>query len=84
MDGVDIGKDLESFVADQVATGRFASSDAVLREGLRLLAAQERKRAELDAAIEIGLADATAGRLKPMDEVFDRLEAQLRAHEVGG
>ena len=84
MDGVDIGEDLESFVADQVATGRFASSDAVLREGLRLLEAQERKRADIDAAIEIGLAEAAAGRLKPMDDVFDRLEARLRGHKVGG
>jgi len=32
----------------------------------------------LDAAIDRGLADAEAGRVKPIDEVFDRLEAKYR------
>jgi antitoxin ParD1/3/4 len=31
---------------------------------------------DLDQMIAIGLADAEAGRTKPMDEVFDRLRAK--------
>ena len=82
MNGVDLGKDLECFVEGQVATGRFTSTDAVLREALRLLEARERKRSEIDAAIAIGLADAAAGRLKPLDDVFDRLEARFDGAEA--
>ena len=33
----------------------------------------------LDVAIERGLADANAGRVKPAQQVFDRLEAKYRA-----
>jgi antitoxin ParD1/3/4 len=35
--------------------------------------------ARLDAAIARGLADAEAGRTRPMDEVFDRLVAKYSA-----
>ena len=82
MDDVDLGKDLEDFVENLVATGSFTSTDAVLREGLRLLATRERKRSEIDAAIRVGLADAAAGRHEPMDEVFDRIEARMRGLET--
>jgi antitoxin ParD1/3/4 len=33
----------------------------------------------LDAAIARGIADADAGRVKPADEVFDRLKAKYLA-----
>lgn len=32
----------------------------------------------LDAALERGLADAKAGRVKPANEIFDRLEAKYK------
>jgi antitoxin ParD1/3/4 len=35
--------------------------------------------AALDASIARALSDAEAGRVKPADEVFDRLEAKYRA-----
>jgi predicted transcriptional regulator len=41
--------------------------------------ARERRRAVLDAAIVRGLADADAGRVKPTSEVFDSIEANLKA-----
>jgi len=34
--------------------------------------------AALDASIRHGLADAEAGRTKPAEDVFDRLEGQYR------
>ena len=34
--------------------------------------------AALDAAIARGIADADAGRLKPLSPMFDRLEAKYR------
>ena len=50
----------------------------MLREGLRLLEEREKRIAALDAAIARGRADAAAGRVKPAEEVFKRLEAKYR------
>jgi antitoxin ParD1/3/4 len=40
---------------------------------------RETRLAALDIAIARGLADADAGRFKPAQQVFDRLEAKYRA-----
>jgi antitoxin ParD1/3/4 len=75
---VDLGARLEKFVARLVKSGRYNSKSEVLREGVRLLQERETRLAALDAAIARGLADAEAGRVKPMSQVFDRLEAKYR------
>ena len=79
MISADLGQQLESFVSQLVETGRYNSKSEVLREGVRLIQDRETRLAALDASIERGLADARAGRVKPIDEVFDRLEAKFRA-----
>lgn len=71
---VEIGPTLESFISGLVASGRYRSPDEVLREALRLFQEHEAQLAELDAAIDRGLADADAGRVTPAGEVFDELE----------
>ncbi|RDJ22328.1 type II toxin-antitoxin system ParD family antitoxin [Bosea caraganae] len=71
-------KDRET-VAELVKTGHYASVLDVLKEGIRLVKRREERLAELDQAIAEGLADSRAGRGKPMDEVFDRLEAKYQA-----
>ncbi len=76
MISADLGEPLEKFVAEMVTNGRYNSKSEVLREGVRLI--QDRE-ARLAAAIARGLADVKAGRVKPADEVFDRLEAKYRA-----
>jgi predicted transcriptional regulator len=43
---------------------------------------REARLAALDAAIERGLADVAAGRTKPAEEVFDRLEARMQARRI--
>lgn len=43
---------------------------------MRLLEEREKRLAVLDAAIERGLADADAGRVKPISEVAKRLTAK--------
>jgi len=75
---VDLGPKLEAVVDELVAHGRYNSKSEVLREGVRLVQEREKRLAALDAAIERGIADADAGRGKPVDEVFDRLERKLR------
>jgi len=76
---VDLGKQLEKFVAGLVKSGRYNSKSEVLREGVRLIQERETRLAALDAAIARGIAAAETGRVKPVGEVFDRLEAKYRA-----
>jgi len=67
----------ESFVKQQVSTGRFNNVSEVVRAGLRLLEDQEQAQAlklqELRAAIQAG---AASGAGIPANDVFDRLEAK--------
>jgi len=78
MISADLGAQLESFVAKLVESGRYNSKSEVLREGVRLIQEREARLSALDASLARGLADAEAGRVKPADEVFDRLEEKYR------
>jgi antitoxin ParD1/3/4 len=78
MISADLGRQLESFVAELVDTGRYNSKSEVLREGVRLIHERETRLAALDASIGRGLADAEAGRTKPAEDVFDRLESKYQ------
>jgi len=79
MISADLGPQLESFVAKLVETGRYNSKSEVLREGIRLIQERETRLSVLDQALARGLADAEAGRVKPIAEVVSRLEAKYQA-----
>lgn len=79
MISADLGQQLESFVAGLVETGRYNSKSEVLREGVRLIQERETRLAALQQSINRGLADADAGRARPAEAVFDRLEAKYQA-----
>ena len=81
---VDLGERLESFVSEMVASGRYNSKSEVLREGLRLVQDREALLASMNAAISKGLADLDAGRVKPAEDVFDRLESKYKAMDRAG
>lgn len=83
MISADLGRPLESFVTELVETGRYNSKSEVLREGVRLIQERERRLEALDASIARGLADADAGRAKPVRDVFDRLERRYQAMTNG-
>ena len=81
---VTLSSHFETFVRDQVESGRYNNASEVVRAGLRLLEDQQ-KQAELQleamkAAIAAGLA---SGRSIPGDQVFDRLEAKYRKQAAG-
>jgi antitoxin ParD1/3/4 len=73
------GLELEQSIEKLIKTGRFDSRNDVLREGVRLIEAEEAHWAELDAGILRGIDDAIAGRVTPAEEVFDRLTAKYEA-----
>ena len=79
MISADLGQQLEAFVSRLVETGRYGSKSEVLREGVRLIQDREAQLAALDIVIGRALADSEAGKGKPADEVFDRLDAKYRA-----
>lgn len=77
---VALSSHFETFIRNQIDSGRYNNVSEVVRAGLRLLEDQERlndmKLAELKKAIAAGLE---SGEGRPADEVFDRLEAKYRA-----
>jgi antitoxin ParD1/3/4 len=75
----DLDEVLEKYVTDLVDSGLYKSRDDVLRDGLRFMHSRDTRLADLHASIMRGIADADAGRVTPMDEVFDRIEAKLKA-----
>ena len=79
MISADLGRQLESFVSQLVENGRYNSKSEVLREGVRLIQERETRLVALDASIARGLADADAGRTRPAEQVFQRLEEKYRA-----
>lgn len=70
------------FVEQMVASGRYQNASEVLREGLRLVQAQEEERAAklaaLREAVAVGIADIEAGRYAEFHDA-----ASLRSHLQG-
>lgn len=72
---------LQKFVDDRVATGRYQTASEVVREGLRLLELQERERdaafAALRKKLKRGAAQAQRGELVDGEKFFKHLLARL-------
>jgi len=65
---VNLSDDLVEFVSEQTSAGGYTNQSEVVREGLRLLRARLLKRSALVRALQIGRADAKAGRIKPLTD----------------
>ena len=74
---VDLGPRLEKTISKLVEKGRYGSKSEVIREGVRLVEEREKRLAELDRALERGLADVAAGRTRPAEQVFDELRKRF-------
>jgi antitoxin ParD1/3/4 len=79
MISADLGRQLEDYISQLVASGRYNSKSEVLREGVRLVQERETRLAALDASITRGLADSDTGRTSPADQVFERLKRKYRS-----
>ena len=71
--------DVEQSIQQLLQTGRFENRDAVLREGIRLIAADEAYWAELDRKLISRADDCASDNYKPAEQIHDRLEAKYRA-----
>lgn len=65
-------QDIQERVEAQLSAGRYGSEDDVLRDAM---AALEERSADL-AAIEAGMRDEQAGRVRPLAEVDDAMRAK--------
>ena len=83
---VSLTPELERFVAEGVASGRYRSASEVVRAGLRLLQEREQEQqarlAVLRADIDEGIASLERGEGVPGDEAFARLQARRAARRT--
>jgi antitoxin ParD1/3/4 len=80
---VSLTPELERFVQDRVASGRYQTASEVVREGLRLLEEREQECAEALAALRGKLKraaeQAERGELADGERVFEQLFRRLGA-----
>jgi antitoxin ParD1/3/4 len=70
-----LGERFEAFIRAQVESGRYSTESEVIRDGLRLLEAQENLRAARLAELRSAVVEGTeSGEGVPATAVFDRLE----------
>lgn len=75
--------ELEAFIQERVASGRFATAGEAVREGLHLLEEREQEReavlTELRQEIELGVEQAKAGQLSDGRAFFEELRQKIRS-----
>ena len=80
---VTLSPELEAFIEERVAAGRFATAGEAVREGLRLLEEREQGReavlVELRDEIELGVEQAKAGKLSDGRAFFEQLRQKIRS-----
>ena len=80
---VTLPSELEAFIEERIASGRFATASEAVREGLRLLEEREQERdavlAELRQEIEVGIEEAKAGNLRDGRTFFEQLRQKIRS-----
>lgn len=79
---VNLTPELEKLIREKVASGLYNNQSEVVREGLRLLAEQDRLREahleKLRTALAAGLEQADRGDLLDGPEVVEEMRALLR------
>ena len=79
---ISLTPELNMFVANRVASGRYQSASEVVREALRLLEERDATRVrtldDLRREVAIGVAQAKAGMLTDGEAAFDRVLHQIR------
>ncbi|HTV14778.1 MAG TPA: type II toxin-antitoxin system ParD family antitoxin [Acidobacteriaceae bacterium] len=83
---VSLTHELEKFVQEKVDSGRYTSASEVVREALRLMEKRDRRLLEREQALEAfqaemdrRIAEADAGKVRDVEEVFAELRAKSEA-----
>ena len=80
---ITLTRELEAFIQERVASGRFATASETVREGLHLLEEREQAReavlSELRQEIEIGVEQAKAGQLSDGRTFFEELRQKIQS-----
>ncbi len=74
---VALGAHFESFIKEQVASGRYNNASEVVRDGLRLLEDAKRDREAKLRWLRAEIAKGDEGPEYELDEVFDEVEAAI-------
>ena len=75
-----LAANLEQFVQQEIASGRFPNRNSVVAHALRLL---QREREEAVTGIRVGLEDVAAGRVQSLGDAFADLRRELDVpHDV--
>lgn len=76
---VSLTPELEKFVADTVATGRYSSASEVVRASLRILEEDERWRTVVNEKLARGLEDLAAGRIVDGETAMRRIRSAAQS-----
>ena len=80
---VNLTPEVESFVAAEVAAGRFASAEELLTAAVLRLRDDAAADDELDDADRAAIAEAEAEVAAGLDRPWDEVEAELRRKYLG-
>lgn len=76
---IELPQELEPFIEQEFATGRYASRDEVVVQALRWL---QEERQQAVSVIKQGLDDAAAGRTQPIGEAFADIRKEFGVPET--
>jgi antitoxin ParD1/3/4 len=74
-----LSADDEAFIDKAIKSGRYASRDDVIREGLDRVRDRQAQWARFDAEIRKGIDDLDAGRSIPLEEAFESVRRHIEA-----
>ena len=75
---VSLNPTLESYIKEKMSTGMYNSSSEVIREALRLLKEEDKKKKSLKELLAEGIKDLDEGRISKQSpkEIFEEIAAQ--------
>jgi putative addiction module CopG family antidote len=76
---IQLPQELQPFVEQEFATGRYASREEVIVQALRWL---REERQEAVSGIKQGLDDAAEGRIQPIGEAFSDIRKEFGVPET--